>query len=135
MKKKINHCRNIMMVLASMASWQVFAEPVYLDCKDFEVKLDEDSGKITHSSTDGSSFNADGFFSAETVSYQKVDAYSSAIFKDVYTISRVDLSWNREYSGGPIDTASMPKSKYPQLYIEERQSGNCSVKEVKKRAF
>ncbi|MBI5450272.1 MAG: hypothetical protein HY940_02850 [Gammaproteobacteria bacterium] len=62
-------------VLASIVTPAlVYAEPVYLDCytesqrekEIFSVKLDEDSGKITHTAENGSAFNAEGFFSATT---------------------------------------------------------------------
>ena len=60
------------------------AEPVYLDCKvssgteqkKFAVKLDEDSGKITHTRENGSAFNSEGFFAANTITYQDIDIMS-----------------------------------------------------------
>ena len=54
-----------------------WAEPVYLECpsgekREFSVKLDESNGKITHTNKDGDVFNAEGYFSANTVTYKLI---------------------------------------------------------------
>jgi hypothetical protein len=73
--------KTLLMAVAIMCTPAcVPAAPVYLDCslasesetREYAVKLDEDSGKITHTWAGGSAFNAEGFFAANTISYQQI---------------------------------------------------------------
>ena len=65
---------------------------VYLTCNfnsanTASIKLDESSGKITHSNGE-MTFNANGFFSAKTISYRSSDLGDTAI---IYEINRETL--------------------------------------------
>ena len=57
-------------ILALFVPMLAIAEPIYLECNIkgeesssiFNVKLDENTGKISHTYKEGGGFNADGFF-------------------------------------------------------------------------
>jgi hypothetical protein len=132
------------------------AEPVYVKCvmsttaasdlgkifdestgskNEFSVKLDEDSGKITHTITskaltDFTRFNCEGFFSASTISY----AYNFTILEEIeknvltesYEIDRSNLNVKMiSYLTGTMNG-----------FIGDievmRKEGTCEVEEVKK---
>jgi hypothetical protein len=87
------------LVLSALA-FPAVAEPVYLTCsttfksdppREFSVTIDEDTGKVTHQFSSGTTFNADGLFTATEVSYKKVNC-SSTCMTQQFTINRVDLS-------------------------------------------
>jgi len=84
-----------------------WAEPVYLDCEltegkkppTLELKLDEDSGKVTHNYGDGS-FIATGFFASDKVTYQTRKTMSrNTVMVNVYTIDRVTLDYSMVMRG------------------------------------
>jgi hypothetical protein len=76
------------------------AAPIYLTCAassetethNFSLALDEDNRKITHTDSNGSAFNSEGFFTATEISYQALKA--NPIFAETkqYKIDRTDLS-------------------------------------------
>jgi len=118
-----------LLLLVPALAW---GKPVYLKClltRDdgnrliYEIKLDEDSGIITHASInlEGkriSTFNTKGFFSANEVSYQRIIGVDSLPITDTYTINRITLDisnlWTYEGSNN--------KTGY----------GTCEIEETKK---
>jgi hypothetical protein len=91
--------------IAILGSSAVLAGPVYLDCKmprqneaafRFQVKLDEATGKITHSQENGFAFNTEGFFSANKISYQKIDSIGPMKLTLRYEINRSTLDVTRQ---------------------------------------
>lgn len=82
----------------------VVAAPIYLDCVisgeeealNYSVKLDESSGRVTHTWTDGSAFNSEGFFSANTISYQEIMIVQEIKITMRYEINRSTLMANRQ---------------------------------------
>ena len=106
------------------------AEPVYLECarsdnKDYPsfVKLDEATGKITHTEDWGKAYNVEGFFSAKTISYKTTNVLESigkAVGSNEYTIDRVTLKFtgkNTTFLSG----------------ITELFKGQCKIARVKDR--
>ena len=92
--------KRIALLILVLVSPPSYAKPVYLSCitkyqsdppRAFTVTLDEETGKVTHRFSTGYAFNADGFFSADEVSYKKVDC-SSTCMTQTFTINRVYLS-------------------------------------------
>lgn len=110
------------------------AEPAYIDCKatnidgkirSFSVKLDEANGKITHTES-GGSLNAEGHFSAKTISYKEDINLTSAVrWTYVYTINRTTLDVIIEHK--------VP-STFPSNALESKNfKGSCKVVKVKDR--
>ena len=96
-----------------------FAEPIYLNClfveKDqsparsqgFSVKVDETSGTITHTwIQNGSAFNAQGFFSANTVTYKRIFPSPVLTMTVTFRIDRTNLHFTEEstWEGSSNDT-------------------------------
>lgn len=120
-------------IISTFITTPVLAAPSYLKCKttdkdgkvqSFSVKLDETNGKITHTE-DGESFNAEGFFSAKTISYQQViGQVVGKTVQSVYTIDRTTLKIINGFisPGLPKNTLEGMTSK-----------GSCEVVEVKGR--
>ena len=85
----------LLLALCPVALW---AEPVYLDCrvsgeKPFSVKLDEASGKVTHTASSYYAFNVDGFFTAHSIAYQQVTKIGDSMRSVVrYEIDRTTLA-------------------------------------------
>jgi hypothetical protein len=109
------------------------AAPTYLDCQlsqggneksKFQVKLDEASGKITHTSYDGSAYNADGFFAANTISYQRIIVESGVKLTIAHEINRTTLRFKQTYLIEALDP-KIPWEKNPST-----NEGNCSVVKV-----
>ena len=113
------------------------AEPVYLDCKvssdkeqkKFSVKLDEISGKITHTREDGSAFNTEGFFAANTITYQNISITSGIKITYKYEIDRTDLSVGQVFVVEP----SNPEYAMEIPAETTKMNGACRLVEVKKR--
>jgi len=115
------------------------AEPVYLNClvksdrgeeKRFSVTLDDASGKITHSSPTGSAFNTEGFFSANTITYQNdAGAGSTLIMLFKYQIDRTNLSATEELLLQPRDPEMARKLRSKSTIM----AGKCEIEEVKDR--
>jgi hypothetical protein len=111
------------------------AEPIYLDCetkgedsRNFAVKLDEANGKITHTRSGGYAFNAEGFFSANKVTYQHIDLVGVLVkITDKFEIDRSDLSI--------VNITSMESVPYPDKVPSEviEVKGSCKVVSIKKR--
>lgn len=113
------------------------AAPAYLDChvstkaehKYFSVKLDESSGKITHTWSDGGAFNAEGFFAAETISYQQISILGGVKITMKYQIDRSTLDAKEESTVESADrqyASEVPPST-------EILKGKCKLVEVTKR--
>ena len=90
--------QSILAFLIMLFSAKVSATPVYLGCSvsseeetnEFSVTIDEDTKKITHIDKNGITFNSDGFFSANEISYQLVKPGIITI-KKLYKIDRTSL--------------------------------------------
>src|SRR5690606_18081977 len=100
--------------LMTTLSMNVLADPIYLDCEragdkevlKFSVKLDEQTNKVTHTNADGSAFNTEGFFSANSVTYQKISIMGGKLeITQMYEISRQDLSLKFQLISEPVDKA------------------------------
>lgn len=115
----------------------VLAEPIYLDCEvskgseqeKFSVKLDESSGKITHTRDNGSAFNAEGFFAANSISYQKIDIIGGIRVTFRYKIDRTNLSVSKVFVAEPAD----PKYAAQIPAETTTMDGICSVVKVSGR--
>ena len=92
--------KRLALLTLALVSLPSYAKPVYLSCsttyetdapRAFSVTIDEETGKVTHRFSNGLAFNADGFFSANEVSYKKVDC-SKTCMTQTFTINRVDLT-------------------------------------------
>jgi len=112
-----------------------FAKPAYIECvvssesekQPFSVKIDDDSGKVTHSQPGGFAFNADGFFSVDKITYQKIDLFDGIKMVRVFNIDRTDLS--ATYTS-EISSTEFP-DKLPSQIIT--MTGSCNLVEVKQR--
>ncbi|MGO2374816.1 MAG: hypothetical protein ACTJH9_13780 [Pseudoalteromonas sp.] len=102
----------IVPVTLLLASNFAFAAPVYLECVTtnddgveslYSIKLDESTGKITHTHGNGSAFNADGFFSANEIAYKRVSNSSGSLTIDTYGIDRTTLKYSRKLTMEPSD--------------------------------
>ena len=110
------------------------AEPLYLNCKiemgseikNISVKIEEDTNKITHTHSHGSDFNADGFFTNNKISYQKITNWEGIRITELYTINRLDLSIQYDFAATPIIYSEHVAGVY------EKYSGNCQVESVDK---
>ncbi|WP_339879045.1 hypothetical protein [Pseudidiomarina gelatinasegens] len=114
------------------------AEPVYLDCElfnseseksVFSVKLDEDNGKVTHSTANGYGLNAEGFFKVDEISYQQISVFSGIKMTQRWTISRIDLSASKVTEMVSIE---FPDKIKPEILTME---GACKMVKVKSRQF
>ncbi|MCU8037996.1 hypothetical protein ACRN9J_03495 [Shewanella baltica] len=114
-----------------------FGKPVYLNCsvssnnetKVFSTKLDEESGKITHLNKGGGAFNAEGFFSANKISYQKVSAGGGIKMTYLYEINRTTLAITETFVAEPSD----PKMALTIPASTILMSGACEIEEVGER--
>ena len=125
-----------LLLLTALCPFVVLAEPTYLDCQlskganeksKFSLKLDEASGKVTHTSYDGSAFNADGFFAANTISYQQIIVENGIKLTKRYEIDRTTLKFNSVWVLEPVDPGIAWDKKPTTL------EGNCSVVKVSGR--
>lgn len=85
------------------------AEAAYLDCElqgdrgdslKFQVKVDEASGKVTHTQDNGMAFNTEGFFAPNAISYQKIDLVAGLKMTLRYEINRTTLAITRTMAIG-----------------------------------
>ena len=95
--------RLIVIFMIVLSSNVCYAEAVYLECViepknkapiPFSVKIDEASGKITHTRKDKSAFNTEGFFSPNEISYKHIDRnlYLNTESTEQFTIDRSNLT-------------------------------------------
>jgi hypothetical protein len=119
------------LVLFSSAS---FAESTYLDCqvaskteqKKFSVRLDEASGKVTHTSEDGSAFNAEGFFAANSISYQRISLSGDLKITFRYEIDRSNLKIKEVFEVAAVNPKIAAQVPAKILTMD----GSCSVVKV-----
>jgi len=124
-------------VLSVGLPFVALAEPVYLNCvfskdgesKTFSVALDEANRKVTHTGPEGSGFNADGFFAATTITYQRISTVGPATLTVRYDIDRTTL----EVSEVVILEAIDPRvaAKVPVDPITSH--GSCTIVSVPER--
>lgn len=124
-------------VFASILSLPLIAHsaPSYLDCsvaeessdQRFSVKLDEANGKITHTHDNGSAFNAEGFFSANTISYKTIGVISGVSVVEQYEIDRENLSITKVTR---IESLKYSEEIAAKDFIAK---GKCKIAKVKKR--
>lgn len=99
----------------------------------FSVKLDEQTNKVTHTNSDGSAFNTEGFFSANTVIYQKIRIMGGNLeITQKYEISREDLSLKFQLVSEPVDKSFL-KDMPREVVISD--SGAYKKTERTKNAF
>lgn len=116
-----------------------YADPVYLSCtlssedevSKFQVALNEDSRKITHTNDDGFAFNTEGFFTLDTISYQRISDMGASRMIVKYIIDRRDLSLVNDI----VVEATNPEvaKKIPAQTIT--RSGFCEIQKAGKRKF
>jgi hypothetical protein len=126
-----------------------FAAPVYLDCVTkfdspppgaasefrFSVKIDEASGNVTHTDSDGSAFNAKGFFSAREVGYN-VESESDTFNKTIaYKIDRSNLSVVRTFYSELSESGKRALQKWDDTRRATVTKGVCTMADVKHRKF
>jgi len=108
-----------------------WAEPVYLKCytnrqaekvaiETFTVKINETSGKITHSRKDGSAFITDGFFSADKIAYKRKSSKMRVTYH--YEIDRTNLKI-RELLDATVGNK----------HFKSERNGKCTIFEMKNR--
>lgn len=117
--------------LLLMFSSFAFAESTYLDCqvssktekKKFSLRFDESSGKVTHTGENGNAFNAEGFFAANSISYQNISLIGSIKVTFRYEINRTNLTVTEVFVAEPADskyTKEVPGST-------STMSGSCGI--------
>lgn len=131
----------LLLLVLSYISFSAIANPVYLNCeffidKDaskFTVKLDEQSNKVTQTEEDGSAFNTEGFFSANSVTYQHriLPDIGGLKMTSQYVINREDLSLKYHF------TTDYSDSEYSELMAPtvKTSEGSCKIAKQTKKAF
>ena len=122
------------LALALFSPIIAIADPIFLDCEvssesekqSFSVSLDADNGKVTHTHESGSAFNADGFFAANTITYQSFDFTRHIKITFKYEINRTDLSLNQSVTIEPIKK-KFHKANPPKTTLS---TGICKISEV-----
>lgn len=130
---KIKLCMLLVFFFASSLQ----AKPVYLKCDvsgetsatTFNVKIDEDTGKITHTAHNGSAFNAVGFFSANKISYQNLTISGAIKMTLLYEIDRTNLNASQTFSLEPTDPSLASK----ETVATSTMSGKCEIEEIATR--
>jgi hypothetical protein len=125
------------------------AAPVYLDCVTkfdnpppgaasefrFSVKIDETSGDVTHTDSDGSAFNAKGFFTPREVGY-KVESEGGTFVKATsYTIDRSNLTVVRTFRSELSERGKESLQKWDDQARGIVTKGTCKIADVKNRKF
>ena len=124
-------------VTALIASASVYAEPIYLECSlvgegleggrmDVEVRLDESSGKVSHS-TDKQIFKADGIWSADAIRYKYVIVSGDPLVPIITMSIKIDRS--------TLKMTRLVTVKYPEVLnmaddFIGPESGDCTVIET-----
>jgi len=129
--------RSILLMTIVLSSAVAYAKPVYLDCtvssntekKTFSIKLDQESGKITHTRENGSAFNSEGLFAATTITYQEIQVVSGIRGTYKYEIDRPSLNIREIFVPKPPDPDYA--AEIPAKIIE--MSGSCRIVKVKDR--
>ena len=113
------------------ATFSIFvsANPIYLKCivndeddkkvKNFSVSVDESINNVTHTEPSGYSFNAEGFFTADKISYKQTLPGTVTISR-IVNISRINLSASYIIKIGSGQTSAF---------------GSCEIVKVKERKF
>lgn len=124
-------------IFLSLVSINVVAKPVYLDCvvgkgdseAKFSVKVDEETGKVTHTQKGGFAFNTEGFFAVDKITYQKIDLYSGIKMVRRYEISRLDLTASMR---SEMTSIEFPDQVEP-TYL--KSEGECELVKLQERKF
>lgn len=115
-------------LLALLVAQSASAAPTYLKCtivssasesRTFDVTLDEANGRVTQQGANGGSFQADGVFTADKVTYQSVYG-SGARVTDRYEIDRTSLAIVESFT---TDSPEFPQIKPSTL----RTTGTCKL--------
>lgn len=125
------------LIALAFLTTNALAKPSYVECDvkltdksyKFSVKLDEENTKVTHTDADGSAFNAEGFFSLNSIAYKHVQLYGAQALTQQYEINRVDLSIKYTFHAEPIN------EKYKNIIepINTVSNGKCIVVQAKDR--
>jgi hypothetical protein len=103
------------------------AKPIYLNCEiknspediNFSLKIDESNGKITHTFADNRAFNAEGFFSEESISYKSIKPVSTSITTINYSINRSTLAIEKQVKFGA--------DQYVPEFNSSVMTGQCEI--------
>lgn len=115
------------------------AEPTYLDCftvneenqkSTYSIKLDESTGKITHTHKNGSAFNSEGFFNANSIRYKNVSNTGGLLIMDTYEINRNTLGFSRHLETEPVNPEFL--EAVPRQTIMN-VTGQCDIVKVNNR--
>ncbi len=118
-------------ILLIFISKFAYAEPVYIDCyqtsdggdtTEFSLKIDEDNNKITHTSGLGFAFNTDGFFTADKITYQKIDMIRELKLTQAWKINRIDMSVQFKII---TESVKFPEEMPPEIL--SKATGACSI--------
>lgn len=133
--------RIVLATIAVLFSTGAMAEPIYLNCEItgdnekeiFQLKLDEATGKISHTRSSGGAFNADGFFSANSISWQQVISASRHTVSTIqYEIDRTTLGVKAAIVVTERDPDDGPNLELGDLELGKKE-GSCSKAEVSER--
>lgn len=128
----------LFIVASILATSPVLAKPVYLKCSytngdgreiKFQSKVDEETNAVTHTNSNGHSFNAKGFFTADSITCQDVTLIAGLRMTNQYSISRVNLSMNFSMVAESVE---FPDKIEP---VTASETGKCELVEVANRAF
>jgi hypothetical protein len=125
------------------------AAPVYLDCVTkfdnppagaasefrFSVKIDEASGDVTHTDSDGSAFNAKGFFTAREVGYNVESESGTFVKTTAYKIDRSNLSVVRTFYSELSESGKRALQNSDDTRRAIVTKGACTMADVKNRKF
>lgn len=124
-------------ISALLFSTSVFAKPVYLECEviaekekqNFTVKVDEDSGKVTHTFSGGYAFKEEAFFTPNKISYSKTTTNYGIRIIRTFDISRINLNVTQ--------TSQISSTEFPDKIPAETlvSSGKCNLVDIEGRKF
>ena len=126
-------------LLVTLVANVALAESTYIECLvtsesgdeelKHEVRLSESNGKVTHKLGTGFTFNADGFFSAKTITYKHTSNLGQIILTRQYEIDRTNLDILVSSEIKPSDPKYL-EAVPPTVSITK---GKCEVIEVPER--
>lgn len=118
-------------------SASTFAKPVYLECEiiadkekqNFTVKVDEDSGKVTHTFSVGYAFKSEAFFTPDKISYSETKTNYGVKIVRTFDISRINLNVTQ--------TSEISSTKFPDKVPVKTlvSNGECNIVDVEGRNF
>jgi hypothetical protein len=128
----------------TLISTTVIAQPVYLECSgknkadesfSFSSALDEATKKVTHTTSkdsafyQGSSYNIEGFWSANSIAYSFSKTVDGMRFSEQVKINRSTLNFEKQSSIKFISTTLDVPARI------SNATGTCQIVEVTTRKF